>query len=68
MKSSINAKWQGKMAFDVEIGGHKITLDAAEEVGGENRGVRPKPLMLVALAGCTGMDVVFNSKKNEGRA
>ncbi len=63
MKSSINAKWQGKMAFDVELGGHKITLDAAEEVGGEDKGVRPKPLMMVALAGCTGMDVVSILKK-----
>ena len=63
MKSSINAKWTGKMAFDVEIGGHKIKLDAAEEVGGEDKGVRPKPLMLVALAGCTGMDVVSILRK-----
>jgi len=63
MKSSINAKWKGKMAFDVEVGDHKITLDAAEEVGGENQGLRPKPLMMVALAGCTGMDVVSILKK-----
>lgn len=63
MKSSINAKWLGKMAFDVKMGDHTITLDASEEVGGENKGVRPKPLMLVALAGCTGMDVVSILKK-----
>lgn len=63
MKSSINAKWQGKMAFEVEMGEHKIMLDAAEEVGGENKGVRPKPLMLVALAGCTAMDVASILKK-----
>ena len=63
MKSSINAKWKGKMAFDVEVGEHKITLDAGEAVGGENKGVRPKPLMMVALAGCTGMDVVSILKK-----
>jgi putative redox protein len=63
MKSSINAKWKGKMAFDVEVGGHKLALDASEEVGGENKGMRPKPLMMVALAGCTGMDVVSILKK-----
>jgi putative redox protein len=38
-------------------------LDAAEAVGGGNKGPRPKPLMLAALAGCTGMDVVSILKK-----
>lgn len=58
MKSVVDLHWAGKMAFETEIGGHKIRVDAAEESGGENSGVRPKPLMLLALAGCTGMDVV----------
>lgn len=58
MKSVIDLHWAGKMAFETEVAGHKIRVDAAEESGGENSGVRPKPLMLVALAGCTGMDVV----------
>ena len=51
------------MAFEADVNGHKITLDAAETVGGENRGPRPKPLMLTALAGCTAMDVVSILKK-----
>ena len=51
------------MAFEAEVNGHKIVIDAAEAVGGENLGPRPKPLMLVALAGCTGMDVVSILKK-----
>jgi putative redox protein len=38
-------------------------LTLQKKWGGENRGVRPKPLMLVALAGCTGMDVVSILKK-----
>nr|WP_320022044.1 OsmC family protein [uncultured Draconibacterium sp.] len=38
-------------------------LDAAEAVGGEDQGPRPKPLMLTALAGCTGMDVISILKK-----
>ena len=58
MKSVIDLHWKGKMAFETELNGHKISVDAAPESGGENSGVRPKPLMLVALAGCTGMDVV----------
>lgn len=63
MKSSINAKWTGKMSFDVQVSGHTITIDADDAVGGENKGPRPKPLMMVALAGCTGMDVVSILKK-----
>lgn len=57
------AKWLGKMAFEGEIDGHKITIDALPQAGGENKGVRPKPLMLLALAGCTGMDVVSIAAK-----
>lgn len=57
------AKWIGKMAFEGEIDGHKITIDAMPQAGGENKGSRPKPLMLLALAGCTGMDVVSIAAK-----
>jgi putative redox protein len=53
-----NVKWTGGMSFDAILDGHKITIDADEKVGGENRGPKPKPLILVALAGCTGMDVI----------
>lgn len=63
MKETINVSWLGNMAFEANIDGHKITMDASEDVGGENRGTKPKPLMLVALAGCTGMDVVSLLKK-----
>jgi len=54
----INTRWLRKMAFETEVNGHKIIIDAEPDVGGENRGPRPKPLMLVALAGCTAMDVI----------
>jgi putative redox protein len=63
MKSSINANWLGGMAFEANVGGHKITVDAASDNGGNDLGPRPKPLMMVALAGCTGMDVVSILKK-----
>jgi len=59
----VKINWLENMAFEAEVNGHKMILDAAEPVGGENRGPRPKPLMLVALAGCTGMDVVSILKK-----
>lgn len=62
-KQQVKINWLEKMAFEAEVNGHKLILDAAEEVGGENRGPRPKPLLLTALAGCTGMDVVSILKK-----
>lgn len=58
MKSSISTTWLNKMSFEVEVSGHKLLIDADENNGGENKGPRPKPLMLAALAGCTAMDVV----------
>jgi len=63
MKSTINTKWKGNMSFEAQVGNHKIILDADESVGGQDLGPRPKPLMMVALAGCTGMDVVSILKK-----
>ncbi len=51
------------MKFDTEVNGHHFMIDAAVNGGGENSGPRPKPLMLAALAGCTGMDVVSMLKK-----
>ena len=62
-KEIIDIKWNKKMSFTTEVSGHKITIDANESVGGEDSGPRPKPLMLVALGGCTGMDVVSILKK-----
>ena len=63
MKQETLLSWKGKMEFETELFGHKLTLDASEEGGGENKGVRPKVLMLTALAGCTGMDVISILRK-----
>lgn len=58
MKEEINISWKDGMAFEAEVDGYKLMLDAGEKVGGRNLGPRPKPLMMVALAGCTAMDVI----------
>jgi len=62
-KEIVTAKWLNNMAFEAEANGHKIVIDAEPEVGGENRGPRPKPFMLTALGGCTAMDVISILKK-----
>ena len=58
MKQDINISWKDGMAFEAEVNGHKLMLDAGEQSGGRDLGPRPKTLMLVALAGCTAMDVI----------
>lgn len=58
MASSVTTKWTGGMVFDAEINGHHLLLDADPEWGGQDKGPRPKPLLLAALAGCSGLDVV----------
>jgi len=63
MKTTISCNWVEGMAFESQIGKHKIIMDVDEKAGGSDSGPRPKPLMLSALAGCSGMDVVSIIKK-----
>ncbi len=62
-KEEVQVTWLDKMAFEAGINGHKITIDADPAAGGEDLGPRPKPFVLAALGGCTGMDVVSILKK-----
>ena len=63
MKQEVTCEWLKDMSFMSDVGGHQIILDADEKFGGKNEGPRPKPLILTALAGCTGMDVISIIKK-----
>ena len=63
MGKGSSVSWKGNMAFEVSQNGHNFMIDAIEKVGGENKGPRPKPFMLTALAGCTAMDVISILKK-----
>ena len=63
MKHEIEAVWMGKMQFNALVNGHTVIMDAPERAGGEDLGPIPKPFILIALAGCTGMDVVALMRK-----
>lgn len=63
MPEIVNTKWKDKMSFEWTVNDHKITIDAKEAVGGENKGPQPKPFMLASLGGCTAMDVISILKK-----
>lgn len=62
-KHIITTKWNGGLAFEADVNGHAVKMDATTEFGGQDSGPSPKKLMLVALSGCTGMDVVSILKK-----
>jgi len=63
VKHIIKTEWKGNLAFEADVNGHKVMMDAPVEAGGTDLGSGPKKLMLVALSGCTGMDVVSILKK-----
>jgi putative redox protein len=67
MVTSLNGKLVGKMAFEMDINGHKLITDTSVENGGDDLGYRPKTLLLAGLIGCTGIDVmmILNKMKVE---
>lgn len=64
MKHEVETQWMGKMQFNALVNGHTVVMDAPERSGGEDIGPIPKPFVLTALSGCTGMDVVAILRKN----
>jgi putative redox protein len=58
VKSIGNMQFVGKSAS-----GHGTLMDTRVEAGGENTGPTPMELLLIALGGCTGMDVVSVLRK-----
>jgi putative redox protein len=63
MTHQVETLWMGKMQFNALVNGHTIVMDGPERVGGEDNGPIPKPLVLTALSGCTGMDIVSILRK-----
>ncbi|WP_082344080.1 OsmC family protein [Sulfobacillus thermosulfidooxidans] len=60
----VDVKYTGDMQFVATAPtGHSVVIDSSPEVGGKNSGVRPMDLTLMALGGCTGIDVVSILKK-----
>lgn len=60
MTNHITTKWLGEMAFEsTNTSGNTFIIDNAEG----SAGLRPKSLMLSALAGCSGLDVASLIKK-----
>ncbi len=63
MKNKVTTTWKSEMQFESTNEGGNLMIDADEKFGGKGKGYRPKSLMLSALAGCTGLDVVSLLRK-----
>jgi len=61
----VKISWVGEASFEAETdSGHKITMDGAQEYGGQNKGPRPMEMLLVGLGGCASFDVVLILKRS----
>lgn len=57
--SEVTLEWRGGFRFDSQDGhGHALTLDAPMADGDSFAGFTPGDMLLTALAGCSGIDVV----------
>jgi len=60
----VRVKWIDGMRFvATDSTGHSIVMDASKQVGGEGSGFSPLQLLLAALGGCTGIDIVDIMRK-----
>ncbi|MFM9984765.1 MAG: OsmC family protein [Flavobacteriales bacterium] len=62
MTHTVQTQYMDQFHFDAKLNEHTIKMDGSKE---QLHGVSPKPLLLSALAGCAGMDVVSILKKRE---
>lgn len=63
MSHTVKTTWKGDMTFESTNPGGMLTMDASEEIGGNDNGLRPKAMMLSSLAGCSGIDIAMLIKK-----
>lgn len=55
---------QNDFGFEAsDAAGHKVRFDTSPETGGTDFGARPMQVLLMGLAGCSGIDIVSILKK-----
>jgi len=61
-------KWSGGLKFEgTSAFGHTIVTDGAKKSGGDEAGYKPTELLLFAIAGCAGIDIVRIMEKQRQR-
>lgn len=59
-ETTVVVKHDGGLAFVAHgPSGHPMRMDAAADIGGADSGPRPMEMLLAALGGCSGIDVVM---------
>ncbi len=62
--SQVSVRWTRNLQFvGLDADKRSLVLDGLPEAGGEGTGFRPMQLLLIALAGCTAMDVASILRK-----
>lgn len=55
----VDVRWTGKMSFlGISGSGHAVVMDTSQANGGEGSAPSPMEMVLMGLAGCSGIDVV----------
>ncbi|RLG72120.1 MAG: hypothetical protein DRO11_02910 [Methanobacteriota archaeon] len=64
----VMVRWVGNMQFvATDHMGHSLVMDIPKELGGGGTGFTPVQLLLVALGGCTGIDIINILEKQRQR-
>lgn len=58
MTAKTSLTWLENLTFNAEVDGFDLTLDSNYGFDAPLKGMRPKPLLLAALSGCSAMDAV----------
>ena len=64
MKHEASIRWAGRMTFVGKAStNHLVPMDTTADFNGDGSATKPLELLLIALGGCTGMDIVPLLKK-----
>ena len=58
----LKSVWTEKVRFTSEVDNHSVLMDTKPPIG-EDTAITPKQMLVAAICGCTGMDVVALLKK-----
>jgi putative redox protein len=58
----LRSVWTEKMRFTAEVDNHSVPMDTKPPIG-DDTAITPKQMLVAAICGCTGMDVVALLKK-----
>ncbi len=66
MDKKVNVRWAGNMSFiATDENKHALLMDTGENIGGNDSAFKPIDLLLAALGGCSGVDVLNILKKQK---